>query len=79
MKHNLASSNQHKINEELAGRISQLSCVLAEKILIDKYNLLPEDLVDNENNYLPEYQDNFNAYYDSYYNELTNYIINNKF
>lgn len=56
------------------GRISLLSRVLAEKALIDEYKLLPEDLVDNENNYLPEYQDYFYNYYDYYYNELMSYI-----
>ena len=76
MKHNLPPSNRHKIEERLAGRISQLSCVLAEKELIDEYKLLPEDLVDSENNYLPVYQDYFNNYYDCYYNELMSYIIN---
>ena len=71
--------NQVKlINETLTGRISQLSCVLAEKALIDEYTLLPEDLVDNEGNYLPKYQDEFNNYYDCYYNELSSYIINFK-
>ena len=73
-QNNIAPSNRHKTKEELAGRISQLSCILAEKELIDKYELLPEDLADSEGGYLPEYQDYFNNYYDCYYNELLSYI-----
>lgn len=56
------------------GRISHLSCMLAEKALIDEYNTLPEYLLDNENNYLPEYQEYFNDNYDYYYNELMSYF-----
>ena len=65
---------QHSALHMGTGRISQLSCILAEKALIDKHKLLPEDLVDDENNYLPEYQDDFNNYYDYYYNELSIFI-----
>lgn len=48
--------------------IMELACSLAEKDLVDKVGVLPEDLTDENGEYFEEYQDEFDKNYDFYMN-----------
>lgn len=56
--------------DKINSQIMELSSELAEKELVDKHQILPEDMYDGSN-YKEEYQDEFNSLYDKYYSQLS--------
>ena len=56
--------------DKINSQIMELSSELAEKELVDKHQILPEDMYDGAN-YKEEYQDEFNSLYDKYYSQLS--------
>ena len=54
-------------------QIVEFASNLAHLELIEKYNLLPDQLMnDNGEGYKDEYQDEFDNHYDNYYEQLSN-------
>lgn len=49
----------------------QYACELSLHELIEKYKLLPEQLTNDEGQYLDEYQGEFDEQYDNYLDQLT--------
>ncbi|NDV64007.1 hypothetical protein [Bacteroides sp. 224] len=56
--------------DETNSQIMELASELAEKELVDKYHILPEDMCDGEN-YKEEFQDEFNSLYDKHHSQLS--------
>ena len=58
-----------KTKDEINSTILELASELAEKELVDKHQVLPYDLFEDEN-YKEEFQDEFNSLFDKYYNRI---------
>lgn len=61
------------MNDNRNSIIVEFACSLALLELVQIHNLLPNELMDEDgSNYLEEFQDEFDRYYDTYYSQLKN-------